>query len=482
MANITYSLIDDFDLKGVWWLPENPELHISGVISFKNGGKITLDLIGSFRDLTSFGTGEFFQPEIILGITDNGKICTLYRNFETKSQMSYPGFRKSIFESQYLFIGKHFNAPSEIKFSSIQANFTNLENWICQRPFKTDLGKEEHTLTYKYPAEFEVLLPEINTIIKSTSNFNTSGEQFKKAVWEHTAFLKITPDQWQDFHWYWSILYDLNNLLTLFVGETIYLKRLKAFGDDIQIREDLKRKETIDIFFTQKKPNLIENIHFFDMILPLPRIHNDISSVLQLWFSKSAKLRSVYDLFFGTFYNPSMYLQFHFLALTQALESFHRVTTGGKYLTDTEWKPYKDSLTNCIPGSLDSSHKQSLKNRIKYGNEYSLRKRMKDMIDTIDKSVSESIMPSKNYYSGVIVDTRNYLTHYDQDLKEIALDGNNLFHANQRLKILVILLLLKEIGVNDVNVIQVLRENRRYKYILDEIKKEQQKENAEQSH
>ena len=189
MANITYSLIDDFELKGIWWLPENPDLHISGVISFQNEGKITIDLIGSFRDITSFGTGEFFQPEIILGITDNGKICTLFRNFETKSQMNSPGFTKSIFESQYLLIGKHFNSSAEIKFSSIQANFTNLENWICQKPFNTDLGKGEYTLTYKYPPEFEVTLPEINTTIKSTFNFNTSGEQFKKAVWEHTAFL-----------------------------------------------------------------------------------------------------------------------------------------------------------------------------------------------------------------------------------------------------------------------------------------------------
>ena len=479
MANITYSLIDDFELKGIWWLPESPERHISGLISFKNDGKITLDLIGSFRDLTSFGTGDFFQPKIILGVTDNGKICTLYRNFETKSQMNSPGFTKSIFESQYLFIGKHFNSPSEIRFSSIQANFTNLENWICQRPFDTKFGKGEHALTYKYLPDFEVSLPEINTIIKSTSNFNTSGEQFKKAVWEHTAYLKITPDKWQKFQWYWKLLYDLNNLLTLFAGETVYLKKLKAFGDEMQIREGLKHKEEIDIFFTQKKPNLLENIHFSDMILPLPRIRNEITNVLQLWFLKSINLRSVYDLFFGTFYNPSMYLQFHFLALTQALESFHRVTAGGKYLNDHDWKPYKDSLTNCISNSLDSDHKQSLKSRIKYGNEFSLRKRMKDMIDTLDKSVKDSILPSKNYYSGVIVDTRNYLTHYDQDLKDVSLDGSNLFYANQRLKMLLILLLLKEIGVNDVSVIQVLKENRKYNYILDEIKKEQQKQNAE---
>jgi hypothetical protein len=54
MANITYSLIDDFDLKGVWWLPENPELHISGVISFKNGER----KMGSSLCLTLDGKRE----------------------------------------------------------------------------------------------------------------------------------------------------------------------------------------------------------------------------------------------------------------------------------------------------------------------------------------------------------------------------------------------------------------------------------------
>lgn len=479
MANITYTLFENFELSGIWWLPDNPERKISGAVSFQNEDKITLDLIGSFRDLPPLGGIEVFQPELILGITDNGKICTLYRNYEIESRLSSPGFLKSIFEANYLFIGKHYKSPEEIRFSSVQANFTNLESWIGQQPFKMNFSKEEYSILYTVPSDFESLIPALNATIRSTSNFNTYEEQFKKAVWQHTAFLRVAPDDWQDFMWFWKIIYNLNNFLTLLVGQTIYIKRLIGFGDDIQVKKDLKIKESIEVFYAQKKPNVKDKIFIFDMIVPLPRVFDDITDILQLWFSKMDTLRSVYDLFFGTFYNPSMYLQFHFLALTQAIESFHRVTIGGKYLSNNDWETHRATISNCIPNTLESSHKQSLENRIKYGNEYSLRKRMQDLIDSLHTEVLEAITPSKKYYSGVIVDTRHYLTHYDDDLKENALDGTELFYANERLKILLIILLMKEIGIDERHVIEALRKNPRYRDILDMIRREKIQTNDE---
>lgn len=83
MAKPSYSLVDNFELKGMWWLPEQPDIQISGILTFDNEKKISLELLGSFHDIKSIGGGDYFRPEIILGLTDNGQICTLFKNFVT---------------------------------------------------------------------------------------------------------------------------------------------------------------------------------------------------------------------------------------------------------------------------------------------------------------------------------------------------------------------------------------------------------------
>ena len=253
----------------------------------------------------------------------------------------------------------------------------------------------------------------------------------------------------------------------MLIGETTFISSVKAFGDDVQITPDRKEKEKIELFFTQKKTSINKEVHLFEMILPFPRISETIPNVLSLWFTKARHLRSVYDLFFGTFYNPGMYLQFQFLSLMQALESFHRVTKSGKYLSNEDWKPFRAKLANGISAELDSGHRESLKSRIKYGNEYSLRKRIGELLETLDEKTLSILSPTVKYFTGVIVDTRNYLTHYDDELKDVALKNADLYWANQRLKILITILLLKEIGIQENLIIDSMRENNKIRQILN---------------
>jgi len=470
MATKNYTLFDDFELKGIWWLPDNPDLQVTGTLKFENKNDISLDLLGAFREIKALGSGNIFQPEIILGISDNGKICTLFKNIEVQNQLNFPGIHKSKFRSNYLFIGKHFKNSEEIQFSSLQVNFTNLENWLAISPFSLDIPKDikgEWKVKHRWPMEFVAKLPELECVIESTHEFKTGGDNITRILWESNAYLKITPNKSKYFDWFWSVIYDLCNFLTLLVDETIYIKRLKAYGDDVEIAPGKITKETVEIFFAQKKYNPKENIHPFEMVIPFPRISKDIERVLSLWFAKSQQLRSVYDLFFGIFYNPNMYLQFQFLSLIQAVESFHRVTKGGKYLDDTAWKPYREKLANAIPTELESSHRESLKNRIRYGNEYSLRKRISELLESLDEEILSRLSPTKKYFTGIIVDTRNYLTHYDDELKDKALKNADLYWGIQRLKILISILLLKEIGIQETLIFDSMMENNKIRQVLE---------------
>src|SRR5438874_2630015 len=79
-----FSLFDDFELQGYWWLPDRPGRKIPGLLSRK-GQEITLNLLGDLLDIPLSERGVVKQPPrppIILGYVEGKGSCTLYRTME----------------------------------------------------------------------------------------------------------------------------------------------------------------------------------------------------------------------------------------------------------------------------------------------------------------------------------------------------------------------------------------------------------------
>ena len=45
-------LCDPFEYKGYWWKPDDPDNKVAGVLTYKPGESITLELIGTFDLMT----------------------------------------------------------------------------------------------------------------------------------------------------------------------------------------------------------------------------------------------------------------------------------------------------------------------------------------------------------------------------------------------------------------------------------------------
>ncbi len=112
-----------------------------------------------------------------------------------------------------------------------------------------------------------------------------------------------------------------------------------------------------------------------------------------------------------------------FLSRMQALESYHSRMRHGKYLRDEEYEEHRRPIVSGIPGAVLKGLKASLKERLKYGNGYSLMKRLKELFAPYPEKEFREANPD---ISNGVVDTRNYLTRYTDELKEKALHGPRL--------------------------------------------------------
>jgi len=447
-------MMKKFEYKGIWWLPDKPEEQIPGTLRFTPDEGAVLDLIGSFKDIKDMN--KILEPEIILGVSSNGKNITLHKCFETKSSFSFPGFQTSSFYANLVFIGAHFQKLENIKFKSLFVHYLHLDEWVNISGFDIKhLREKEVVIKYKLPEPFQI---DISDGLKILINIRATGPSLsfvqKEATIKQKTEIKIETSEDKSFEYYRKIMYHIQNFLSLGIMEPVYPLTIEGITEvNKEMINDKLYNPPVEIYYKLPDiPKAPKTLHPFDMLFAFKDISDRFEVFLKNWFEKADLLEPVYNLYFGTLYNPRMYLEHRFLNLIQAIESFHQRIHRGEYLSVEEYKPVYKTLVNAIPDWVRSDLKNRLKEYLKYGREFSLRKRLKEIFDKYQQ-VIDRFIENKNTFIRKVVDTRNYQIHHDEDIKERAAGGEELYRLTQKLKMLLEVCLLTELGFSSEKII-----------------------------
>lgn len=142
-----------------------------------------------------------------------------------------------------------------------------------------------------------------------------------------------------------------------------------------------------------------------------------------------------------------MYDRLEFVTLLQTLEAFHRSLGSKQFLSKRSYERIKLRLIDAIPDDVEDDHRQSLESKIEYGYEYSQRKRIRELIDSLPEWLRTSLAKKVPSFLGRIIDTRNYYTHYDNSAKDGIMTEREVAIVNRALRVLLRFLLLRHIGV-----------------------------------
>jgi hypothetical protein len=226
-------MLEDFEYMGFWWLPENPDKKISGILKFKANKEMVLELFGAFHKSLKEFSDTYLYPEIILGESVLGEKITLYKSNETRKTVSERLYQISVFNCLYVFNGKHFTNANELRFSSMTANFTNLEDWLFPLPYEL----EGFGCKYNNPERHEIKMKKLDATISILYTPSVSiGSKCVKLSFESFFLIKTRSDK--DLLWYENVILNLENFLTFIFEFPVYPKIIKAkslTGEDISI-------------------------------------------------------------------------------------------------------------------------------------------------------------------------------------------------------------------------------------------------------
>ena len=413
-----HSLLDEFKLRGYWWLPGEPGNRIPGILHYNPEDSIRLELMGAFQGLITEGSVQIIWPlhpvrrPLILGTTDQGEDCTLFGVVESpkpSGNVENVQVWSNVHVSN-LFVGGHFPDERALSFQSMYVGFTHLEEWLGVDPLGAGFNflplpleptdPVELRLPYRSRKLFETDVPSLNAVISLWSSVEWESEATRSLSLLHRAYFEVDAGGPRDYAWYLEVFQLCRQLLAFLMGVPVYPSTVRT-----------RRNERDINIYRSPMWQRRDSERFPPTRLPFPLIQAQAAAVVKTWLENAETFRPVYDFAVSSYYDQRMNLQAQFLGLAQALEIFDRRQRRGRY---------------------------------------EFKQRLQNLFDGLSEQTKDQIAGIGEHFIRTVEDTRNYLVHHDEPPESKVLRGAKpYFDANKKLRALLFVLLCKMLGIGE---------------------------------
>jgi hypothetical protein len=458
---------EEYMKTGYFWLPEKQENKILGILIIKDGGDIELEVVGLFDESIEALNGEDDLSRIVGHIEKDG-LVTLDNCFYTKKNISFGGISKSKVHVNTVFSGVAYDKDEEITFNSLSFSIDCLDEWVGISGIKVQNDWDNRTaiISYKPPENISYSLDNGMQLEICFAYTLPGFPNTTEAKITQRAYFKLSSDSLKPLISFTEIAYKITNLMCFTIDDTVTLKDLTATSMEIQreINEGKSRPVPIHIYyrsnpFSEKVPKK----SWHQMLFNYGVIKTNAQDIINNWLNAYETLSPALSLYFSTKTGAQKYLDGKFLALAQGLETYHRRTSDEKLMSEEVFGALVGSVKkNCPEESINW-----LDGRLMHGNEINLGKRLKKIIEPFKEHLGSSKERSKLLRK--IVDTRNYLTHYNEDLKAKSAEGKDLWLLCQKMEVIFQLHFLKVLGFSDGEIKNVIENCYPLKSKINEI-------------
>jgi hypothetical protein len=438
-------MVEEIEYKGEWFIPEISKIKLSGTLKIKQNKERVLELICSASLIPNFFNSNYIsitpQVDIICGISQFHNItlvnCTCIFLFSVfKNEL--------LFKPAKVFIGKSYNKDRDILFNNMNIDISYLNKWTnINKTYIQESTDNSIKFEFKNPDSILVFLHQyfklsicfdFNKNITETGDINLSSR----------PYLKIETDNERHYDDFLQMLYVFQRFLGLAILEPIYPLSLKGTTKD---------KEIVEIIYSVD-PDTSGIISNPEILFTLDAISNQLLDCFRNIVDKKDVLGAIFDIYLGTIYTKEINIEYLFLSLVFAIEAFHRRIIGGVYQDKKEYLGgiYKQ-LIKAIRSDINIDFKKSLINRMRYGYQYSMYERLNELLQRMPIIIRNYLLEkySADQFISTVLEIRNYLVHYEKNTKN-KLDIRKTYYLIKKLRILLHILLLIELGINIENI------------------------------
>ena len=404
---------EEFKRSGNFWLPSVPDRVLPGTLSISDGGSIELEVSGLFSndEMEALLNDDWQSVERIVGHVEKDGLVTLDDCYYKTGTISLIGGRsKSLIHVNRAFTGVAYDEGTCPFFNTLTFSVEGIDDWVGISGIKVGLQPEEHTATISYQQPADVAL-NLNNGMQLLIIFDWTfrGSPItKEAGISQQIYFKLVSQEARELNDFVSIAYKITTFLCLAIDQTVSLDSMSATSDNLR-QDDGKgstRMIPINIYYSSRPYSKDEpKIYQHDMLFRFGQIQNDAEKIINNWIKAYERIDPAFNLYFLAKMGVQPSLEAKFLALAQGLEACHRRKNGGK-------ASFGDRIESIIEP-------------------------FEDIIG--DQTTREGLISR-------IVNTRNYLTHYDLSLESKAAKDEGLWSLCLKMELFFQLHFLQLIG------------------------------------
>lgn len=433
-------LTEQHIFKGYWWLPENPDNKVAGVLTYTPGENIVLELIGAFeKEDGSFknvlDSGDRKVP-LIYGIDSDSKEISLiscHSRFSLNFSCPFPMVR---YTAQVMVYDKHIKDLDEKCQYTAHVRFPELSYWappcaIGQEMEYREKDKEWGDCTFRLPkldTEKETICSivcenGIGISIKRNNNYRADDLMLKPDVeqYSYIEIKKSCDDTGLSINEIFHEIHKVGQFLSLATKRNVRPESIYLIDPDV--RQDYgEGKSYFFPIYILRSQGIVPNpsrLSRNNFLFRYEDLSDRLPSILAKWMSDTDNLQPIKNHLVDSLVYKPIVGSVDFLQVIQAIEGV--------------WWRFKDDAYRAAKGI--SKRKQTTLNTI-----------LKELLGSLSDIPS---IVKLNLDIEAVVDSRNYYSHFvDKSKKPKSLDGLALYEQTKMLRKILLCLVLELLGLS----------------------------------
>ena len=393
MANDPLNLDQSAEWAGLWWLPDDPDQQVPGVLRYEPEDGLVLSLIGAFED------GVMANPspgivavlegrrtwDVILGVAERREItllaCVPITSTRTSGARVKSPDKQTVMATTAL-IGAHVSGEDDPAFSAAEVSVEDLGFWAASSVFEGFLGAPDGnpdgsgSISVK-PSEAQSVVfdgTEFRLSHRHTLPFFDQRRGVTVGRMRDTAFVQIVPTDPFALCGALSAASLVQDLIALAIHRAagvIWLRLELAEADSMPRGDRSSLRRNADVLYApsvlgEHDAKAVDQHRVFFTCASFP-----FEEVVPRWCEAHGRLRAATNMILGLRYAPARYVENNLLTAVGAAEVLHRrLGIDERPMPEDDFKSIREAMLAHVP----EDHRERFKGAIR--NDPTLRDRL----------------------------------------------------------------------------------------------------------
>lgn len=413
---------------GLWWLPDDPDQPVPGILRYDAEGGLSLSLIGAFEDritsnpapgVTAYHEGSRTW-DVIHGVAEQREVTLLGCVPTSGKRTMFARVKspdKQTVTAATAIVGAHVNGEEDAAFSTAEVSVEDLGLWAASSVFEEFLGAPggridgTGRISVK-PVEAQAVVVDGTEYRLEHTHTLPFFDQRKAGTigrMRHTASVRVIPAEPFALSAALkaaSMLQDLIALAMHRAAGVIWLRLEVAGTESVLPNGQPVPRRRADVLYApaalgKHDAKAVDHYRVFFTCDSLP-----FEEVVPRWCEAHGRLQAATNMILGLRYAPARFIENNLLTAVGAAEVLHRgLRIDEKPFSKAEFTAMRDAMLGQVPGE----HQERFKGAIR--NDPTLRDRLHALAARPDQEAIALLVPDVAQWAKRATRARNDLAH-----------------------------------------------------------------------